>query len=114
KKQDSSDVRVDVHAMTIEVTQQAYVYQGMCLMMLVPFTETLEVGKLAAVGKYSVVDSVTKSKLGEMSIAESRTQGPDDYHYAMVVDAYLEMHEGRVQVVVKGELPNQCWTLAET
>lgn len=114
KKQDAEDVTIDKNKKTIQVTQRAYVYSGMCLMMLVPFSETVEVGTLAAVGDYKVTDALSARELGRMTIANSKTTGPDDFYYAMVSDAYVgTLDTDEKQVIIRGELPGNCWELTD-
>ena len=114
KKQDATDVKIDRDKNTVEVTQRAYVYSGMCLQMIVPYTETVEIGKLASAGSYRIVDSLSKRELGKMAVDTSTTTGPDDYFYAMVNDAHVsntDSSEG--QIIIRGELPTSCWDITD-
>lgn len=114
KKQEAADVKIDQDKKLIQVSQKAYVYNQMCLMMIVPFSETVEVGKIADAGEYKLTDSLSSRELGRMSVATSKTIGPDDFFYAMVQDAYVDTSENNeLVVVIKGELPGNCWELTE-
>jgi hypothetical protein len=98
----------------IEVTQTAYVYKGHCLMMIVPYQQSVSLGVLANEGQYRVMDGLSKQELGVMPVAKSKTTGPDDFMYAHVDDAYITYIEpGRRAIVINANLPGNCWTMTD-
>lgn len=109
-----NSVKVNPDTNTIEVTQMAYVYKEMCLMMLVPFNQSVEVGVIKNTGSYKVQDAKSTKDLGQLPVAESRNSGPDDNTYANIDEAYVTLIEpNRRVVVLRGTLPDKCWTLTE-
>lgn len=112
KKQEKEDVVVDTETREIRVTQRAYKYDGMCLMMVVPYTQTIEVGQLTNVGDYQVQDTLTRRRLGVMPVAKSETTGPDDFTYATINDAYVgQIETDEKRIILEGQLPGSCWEL---
>ena len=98
----------------IEITQTAYVYKGVCLMMIVPYQQTINVGILERSGDYKIVDTLSKKSLGTMPVATSKTTGPDDFVYASISDAYVSYVETDERVVViHGEVPGSCWEVSD-
>jgi len=83
-----TDVKVNQGARTIEVTQSAYQYGGVCLPMTVPFAQVLDLGILHS-GDYKIIDKVAGKELGTLKVNASTKQEPDDYLYAFVNDAYV-------------------------
>lgn len=113
KKQTPEDVIVDPSG-EIQVTQKAYKYNGMCLMVMVPFSQTIEVGKIQQTGTYRVMDALSRKNLGVMPVAKSETEGPDDYTYAIVNDAYVgKIETDQKKIVLDLELPGDCWELID-
>src|SRR5690606_19009749 len=73
----------------IEISQTAYVYKGICLMMIVPYQQTINIGVLETAGEYKIVDTLSRKGLGVMPVAVSKSSGPDDYFYASINDAHV-------------------------
>lgn len=115
KKQESGDIKINSEDKTIEITQRAYLYEGNCLMMMVPYSEIVEVGKLESVGDYKISDALSKNALGKMAVKEARNKDEaDDYFYAMVSDAYMGLMENDEHLVIlRGELPGNCWAITD-
>lgn len=106
KKLDSQN-----HQITVE--QTAYKYRGQCLMMIVPFSQTVQVGILKA-NNYTVKDQATGKILGDMPVRTATNSGPDDNLYASISDAYVGVVDGNKKaIVLQGELPGDCWGLKE-
>lgn len=98
--------KLSLNGNVIEVTQTAYKYQGPCLDMIVPFYITVDAGILKA-GRYTVADSKSGAKLGELPIAISKTPGADDYLYAPITDADIENNF----LILKGVIRDRCTVL---
>ena len=112
KKQEKEDVSIDPDTKQIKVTQRAYKYDQMCLMVVVPFNQTIEVGQLKNIGDYSIMDTLTSRSLGVMPVAKSETSGPDDFTYATINDAYVGIIEtDERKIILEGQLPGSCWEL---
>jgi hypothetical protein len=99
----------------ITVTQTALKYNGPCLMMMVSYSQQVNVGILKA-SDYTVKDNFTGRVLGELpvKVASGTKVGPDDYFYANVKDAYLNYVDGTKKAfIVTGVLPGSCWSITE-
>lgn len=98
----------------ISVKQTAYKYKGPCLFMVVPFSQTIQVGILKA-NTYKVKDADNGSDLGELPVQAAKNSGPDDHLYASVNEAYVGVVDGNKKaIILQGELPGDCWALKET
>lgn len=86
--------RVDVPSKTIFLEQQAYSYSTMCLQILLPFSQVIDVG-IVPVGDYKLVDAASGSLLGRTSILRASNTGPDDFLYAIVDDAVVRHESGK-------------------
>ncbi|MCB9255063.1 MAG: hypothetical protein H6617_10315 [Bdellovibrionaceae bacterium] len=111
------DVKVDEADHTITVTQFAYVYSGVCLRMLVPYTQTVDLGMLEK-GNYQVIDGDSAVPLGKLEIHKATQIGPgtDDYIYAPVEDAFVEIDKntGKKVAVLHGAFSNSCMSFDKT
>src|ERR1017187_9264608 len=108
-------VEIDKVGKRIVVTQAAYLYEGICIDVMMPFYQIVTVGVVSA-GEYSIIDGYTGSKIGALKVTVSTTVGPDDYLYAPVQDAYIKEPQSPGQpasVVIKGYYPEDCWSLKE-
>ena len=98
----------------LTVKQTAYKYKGPCLFMMVPFSQTVQVGILKA-STYKVRDGDNGNDLGELPVQAARNSGPDDFLYATVNEAYVGVVDGNKKaIVIQGELPGDCWAVKET
>lgn len=110
-------VRVDVdHEMRrVTLSPTAYQYEGVCLQMLIPYDQALDIGFLKA-GNYEVVQKTlgTETFLGDVQVRVATNAAPDDYLYAPVHQAYFENKSvGRATVKLAGEFTNSCMKLAD-
>jgi hypothetical protein len=104
---------LDTTANELTVRQTAYKYAGNCLMMIVPFSQTIQVGILKA-STYKVKDAENGAELGSLPIQTAKNSGPDDYVYANVNQAYVGVVDGnKKSIVLQGELPGDCWSIKE-
>lgn len=108
-------VEKNVNSQTGEVVirQTAYKYKGKnCLFMIVPFSQTVQVGLLKA-NTYKVKDAGNNHELGVLPIQTAKNSGPDDFLYANVTEAYPGTEGNKKIIVLQGELPGNCWGIKE-
>jgi hypothetical protein len=104
---------LDAKSNVLSINQTAFQYKGMCLMMLVPFTETVQVGIMGA-NSYKVKDAISQKELGTLPVSLAKNSGPDDHLYASISDAYVGVIDGSDRVIIlQGEFPGDCWRLKE-
>ena len=101
--------RLDAQNKQIIVQQQAYVYPGICLQMVVPFHQTIDLG-LVQQGSYAIVDAATHTKLGSIAINHTNNPEPDDYLYAPMSDAYVitDKDTGEHTLAIVGSFSDRC------
>jgi len=101
--------KVDPMSQTITIQQQAYQYNGVCLQMLVPFNQTIDLGLVSA-GEYKLTDAAKGLALGNLKIDRATKSEADDYLYAPTTDAYIttEPDTGLHTLVVKGAFSDRC------
>ncbi len=108
-------LKVDSKLKTITMQQQAYKYDGMvCLQMMVPFTQVINVGILDE-GNYKLLDATTGKQIGTLPVEKSVTAGPDSFLYAPVTDAYIVEGETAEKhtLVVTGSFGDRCSTFED-
>ncbi len=117
----SNSVVVDPDQKIITVKQQAYVYLGFCLMMIVPYSEVVTLGIVDKPGDYQIRDASSGKTIGKIKIDLARTLEQDEFLYAPVSDAVLvkdEAHESeespeRNKIVLTGTFVDACTQLKE-
>ena len=114
-KMGSYTVKVDKESRRIEVYQQAYVYLGYCLMMIIPFSTIVDVGVLENPGEYTIIDGANKKILGKLPIVAANGSGQDDYLYAPLEDAYVTTSDTspKQSLVLTGYFPDRCMEFSE-
>lgn len=84
--------KVDSAKKQLIVEQFAYHYTGLCLQMVVPFVQVMNIGLLRD-GKYTIVDKTSNRILGVLPVTHSQDPSPevypDDYLYAPITDAVV-------------------------
>jgi hypothetical protein len=100
---------VDPETRSVYIQQQAYLYKGVCLQILVPFTQTIDLG-IVKFGDYKITDASNKSVLGEMKIDKATKSEPDEFLYAPMSDAYItsDTLHGNHTLVLKGAFSDRC------
>ena len=88
-------------APNIIVQQYAYKYSGMCLQIIVPFHQTVNLGILKS-GTYHIVDGSSGTRLGALPVTVAKSSSADDYLYAPVSDAFLTFSNGKPSVTISG------------
>ena len=109
-------VKVSHRQKKVYVKPQAYVYpSAWCLQVLVPFTQTLNLGVLNA-STYEVVEvgpQDQQSSHGKMSIKKSMSNNADDFLYASVKSASVSHESGKNILSINGSLSGSCMHLKE-
>jgi len=117
----SSVATVNPENRTIVVKQQAYVYLGFCLMMIVPYSEVVTLGIVNKPGEYQILDGSSGKEIGHINIDIARTTEQDEFLYAPISDAYLiaddkhnsESDPERNRLVLTGAFSNTCMDFKE-
>src|SRR3989344_501052 len=91
------DVSVDTQAMKIELRPHAYYYDAICLQMLIPYHQVVNLGILG-VGRYKVIGADRKLELGELNVRLATSSSPDDLLYAPVSQAYFKTEGDKTYV----------------
>lgn len=108
------DIRVDHPAKKVFVTPKAYKYDGMCLMMMVPYSQVINLGMLKA-GNYQVVQQgETNYSMGNIAIRVAANSSADDFLYAPINQAYWQHGSNVSKITLTGEFSNTCWKYVET
>lgn len=111
-------VNVDRAHHLITVSAQAYVYPGCwCLQVLVPFTQTIDLGILPA-GHYQVVEYNKAGTLihqASLPVSVAITSNPDDALYAPVKNAKVDLGApgSAKTLVLGGTFSSDCMELQE-
>lgn len=90
----------------ISISQFAYKYLGVCLDVIVPFHQVVDLGILPQ-GTYKVVDTTSGTALGVLPISKARSENPDDDYYAPVSDASV-ITGANPRIVVTGAFTDSC------
>jgi hypothetical protein len=101
---------IDHQNKIVHLNPQAYFYDGLCLMVMVPYNQTMELGILES-GTWKVVQGPEQADLGRFSVRESMTQSADDYLYAPVLQAYFKKDANGHFVNLTGEFTTDCMKL---
>jgi hypothetical protein len=103
--------RVDAATKTIRLQQNLYHFSGMCLQMIIPFTQTLDIGLLEA-GDYKLVDEASGKALGVLPVTQAKSPNIDDFLYANMREVHVGKNVTTGQNVLTGsfDLPTRCAT----
>ncbi len=86
-------VTAKVTAAKIEVTQAAYRDSGVCLDMIVPFNQVVDLDRLPS-SNYEVQDTNSGKYLGNLPVVTAVTPVADDFVYAPVEEAMILEERG--------------------
>ena len=100
-------LKVNHENKTISIESFAYKYQGICLMVIVPFDEVLDVGLLQK-GTYKIVEARSNEKLGEINIKVATKAEPDDFMYAPISQAFFKQGCFSDDIYLTGNFPLSC------
>lgn len=105
------NVTVDERNKKITIDAKAYMYGGICMYMLVPFQQVIDVGLVRTPGTY-VIQTGAGELIGQVEVAQARTEQPDDFLYAPVQRVSFEDGpENRVNLRI--EFNHSCLELGE-
>ncbi len=91
----------------IEIKQQAYRYGGVCMDMVVPFNQVVELD-LVTTGRYEVKDGVSGKTLGDLPVVAANRPEADDFPYVPVGEAMILEERGGAgpALYLTGNFPN--------
>lgn len=91
---------------TVEIEAKSYRYPGICAQVVVNFIQTVKAGILPQ-GTFAItVNGVAGIATAPLVIDEATSSGPDDFLYAPVSEASLDLAaDGSHTVTIKGEYP---------
>lgn len=102
---------------TIAFVQRAYLYKSknsICKTIKdVPFKSEVLLGLLGA-GAYDIFDGRGSRSLGTLNVAAATNEGPDDFIYAIIEDAQMNIQQNKKVIAIRGVVPNSCWSVKET
>jgi len=101
--------KVDPQTRTVTIQQQAYLYKGVCLQVMVPFNQTIDLG-LMNTGEYKIVDSTKGSALGNIEIDKATKSEADEFLYAPMTDAYItsDPETSNHTLIINGAFTDRC------
>lgn len=105
------DIHVDEVLKRVTINPKAYMYGGICLFVIVPYQQTLDLGIIKTPGTYSVQTSLGV-EMGKLEVAKSKTARADDYLYAPVQRVSF-LDDAKNEVNLRIEFSNDCMTLDE-
>lgn len=94
----------------IQIRSTAFLYSGLCLDVIIPFNQTINLGVLEA-GRYDVVQPGVAGRLGELRVREATTNDADDFLYAPISQAMFQPRSSGGDVILTGEFTSSCMTL---
>ena len=103
---------VDKANKVITVEQSAYVYLGMCLQVIVPFSQRIDLGILEE-GNYQIKDAASGTMLGMLPIGRAKSESADEFLYAPVTDAQIRTHDGKSFLFLQGSFTDRCMSIKE-
>lgn len=107
------DVKIDHENKTITVIPQARHYDAVCMQVLVPFTDVVNLGVLPH-GNY-LVKTQGERVYDTLAVKESTNSGPDDALYAPIesITVDSEVAPNRPVAIIAGRFTNTCMRLTE-
>lgn len=100
---------VDADKQIVAVEQTAYLFEGYCTDMIIPFVQVVQVGMLPK-GSFAVTDISNGKYLGALPVLEGSNPGIDDFHYLPVTNAHIQESTGspRFTLVMTGNFADRC------
>lgn len=111
-RQAETRVRIDEAQQKIFLGPVAYSYPGICLMVILPYQKTIDVGILKP-GTWEVVQDTNKKVVSEIKVLQAKTESADDYLYAPVSQAFFYQSATSGHVMLTGTFSNSCLRLEE-
>lgn len=112
-KVSTTGASVNEEQKTIQFRQTAYHYSGVCLQMIVPFTQVVDVGLVKA-GEYDLYDGTSGIWLGKLPVNRATHPEADDFLYAPVTDAFLTVDASATKTLtLVGAFSDRCTVLSD-
>lgn len=102
---------VDEKKFQITLDAKAYQYKGMCMQILIPYQQVVDLGIVRTAGTYKVQTSSGKV-LGEIEVGRAKVTEADDYLYAPVQRVTFEDGPNN-RVSLRIEFNHSCLKLSE-
>lgn len=99
-------LKVDPITSSILILQTAYKYKGLCMMIPVKYTNVIDLGILGFAPEFTVKDVTDGAVLGKMPLKIANKAEADDYLYAPVTEASVNVRNRTV--TVSGSFSNNC------
>lgn len=106
------ELKIDRETKEIFIKPLAFQYPGICLMYIVPFEKSIDLGLLQA-GTWKIYQGQDKAS-GEMAsvvVKSSKTENPDDYTYTPVTQVTFKQAGETSTFTMTGEFTNNCMSL---
>lgn len=102
-----AEAKINPLTKEVKVVATSFRYPGkFCIQSITPFIQTLSLGIMTE-GKYKVELVNDKEVQNSLDISRRKTESPDDYLYATVENAYIEVNEqsGKQALKIQGHFP---------
>jgi hypothetical protein len=103
------EIKTERTSNQIQLQQMAYMVSGPCARMLVPFSNTVHLGRLPT-GNYVVQTKDTGVRSG-LPVSRARIPTEDDYLYAPITNATVMPNGSQLVAYLEGRLTNTCLKL---
>jgi hypothetical protein len=103
----NTEAKVDAASRTITVSATSLKYPGtFCIQSITPFIQTVKLG-LIPEGDYQVIYSKDQQVRSSLQVTRRKTESPDDYLYATVENAYIDVNSesGKQALKMQGHFP---------
>ena len=110
-RQAETKVTIDSAKKVITLEPAAYLYNGLCIQVVLPFERVINLGVLPSVGTYKIVQRANSKVMGQLSVKQALRSEPDDYLYAPITQAYLHGEGARSEIRLNGYFPSTCMSM---
>jgi hypothetical protein len=111
-RQAETKFTVDETKKVITLEPVAYLYDGLCLQVVLPFERVINLGVLST-GTYTIMQKADSKVMGKLVIKTALRSEPDDFLYAPITQAYLHGEGARSEVRLTGFFPSTCMSMQE-
>jgi hypothetical protein len=103
----NAEAKINPEARTVTVSATSFKYPGaFCIQSITPFIQTVKLGIIPE-GDYQVVYSKDQQVRSSLQVTRRKTESPDDYLYATVENAYIDVNaqSGKQALKLQGHFP---------
>jgi hypothetical protein len=103
----NTEAKVDAETRTVTVTATSFKYPGtFCIQSITPWIQSVKLG-LIPEGDYQVVYGKDPTVRSSLEVTRRKTESPDDYLYATVENAYVDVNAetGKQALKLQGHFP---------